>query len=60
MISLSKSSEKRFASKQGVSPKCHCAITEREYRLLLTALHAPRREGDDDSTIAVSTNPIVL
>jgi hypothetical protein len=57
---LLKRVKRKEVRKQGVSPKCRRAITEREYRLLLTALQAPRREGDDDSNIAVSTNPIVL
>jgi hypothetical protein len=40
---LLKRVKRKEVRKQGVSPKCRRAITEREYRLLLTALQAPLR-----------------
>ena len=51
---LLKRVKRKEVRKQGVSPKCRRAITEREFRLLLTVLQAANSE------IAVATNPIVL
>ena len=51
---LLKRVKRKEVRKQGVSPKCRRAITDREFRLLLTVLQA------ENSEIAVATNPIVL
>jgi hypothetical protein len=51
---LLKRVKRKEVRKQGVSPQCRRAITDREFRLLLTVLQA------ENSEIAVATNPIVL